>query len=320
MFLCTQAELAGSAISTLFSEFTVLKGSGKAVLLGRRQATTFPAEVAWARLNPPAHNGFLVTVRDATERQLAEEQLRDRDVALSRAMRFAMAGELASALTHELNQPITALVSYLNASEILAAQSANVDERLQTTLSKAAREAMRGSNVLQRLRNFYQTGELRRDFISLPALLGAVTTVFHDRLRRTGTSIELTCDPTLPEIRGDHTQIEIVLHNLIANSIDAVEAEPTVNQRVEIHATRDDRHVLIHVEDSGPGIAETQEEHLFEPFTTTKPDGMGLGLAISRTLARARGGDLSYSRSRRLGGACFTMRLPLLDPADPRFI
>jgi two-component system sensor kinase FixL len=290
------------------------------MLLGQRRGQTFPADVAWARLNPPANDGFLVTVRDATERQIAEAQLRERDVALSRAMRFAMAGELASALTHELNQPITALVSYLNASEILAAQSANVDERLQTTLGKAAREAMRGSNVLQRLRNFYQTGELRRDLISLPALLSAVITTFHDRLRRSGTTMELICDPALPEIRGDHMQIEIVLHNLIANAIDSLDACAGATKRIEVTAVRDEQHVLIQVEDSGLGLSETQQESLFEPFITTKADGMGLGLAISRTLARARGGDLSYSASRRLGGACFTMRFPLLDPADPRFI
>lgn len=245
----------------------------------------------------PANAGFLVTVRDATDRRRAEEQSRGRDAALARAMRFAVAGELASALAHELNQPITALVSYLRASEILAAQREGDEERLQATLAKAAQEAIRASLVLRRLRDFYQGGAIKREAINIPSVCHAVASAFQDRLRRADASLTLSVDPTIAEIEGDATQVEIVLHNLFANAVDAVAQATGRPRRIALFASCDDRTVTIRVEDSGPGIPTDVTSKLFEPFVTSKPDGMGLGLAISRSLIRARGGDLSCSAS-----------------------
>ena len=290
---------------------------GRATLDGRREdGSRFPAEIAWARLDPPANEGFLVTVRDATDRRRAEEQLRERDAALARAMRFAVAGELASALAHELNQPITALVSYLQASEILAAQFVGEDDRLGTTLNKAAQEAIRASEVLRRLRDFYQGGALKLETVHIPSVCSAVVRAFEDRLRRANASLVVRVDPSIPEVQGDSTQLEIVLHNLLANAIDAVMQVPGPWRRIEIHAGCEESMVTLRVEDSGPGIAPDVSRNLFEPFVTSKPDGMGLGLAISRSLIRARGGELSFAPSRKLGGASFTIRLPIEMPPD----
>jgi two-component system sensor kinase FixL len=295
--------------------------AGRATLDGRRDdGSTFPAEIAWARLDPPANEGFLVTVRDATDRRRAEEQLRERDAALARAMRFAVAGELASALAHELNQPITALVSYLQASEILSTHFVSEDGRLQTTLSKAAQEALRASEVLRRLRNFYQGGALKLETVQVPAACHAVVRAFQDRLRRADASLVMRLDPSIPEVQGDSTQLEIVLHNLLANAIDAVTQVERSSRRIELYAAHADGMVTLRVEDSGPGVAPDVAQKLFEPFVTSKPDGMGLGLAISRSLIRARGGELSCAPSRTLGGASFTVRLPIEIPTDTTLI
>jgi C4-dicarboxylate-specific signal transduction histidine kinase len=111
-------------------------------------------------------------------------------------------------------------------------------------------------------------------------------------------------------------QIEIVLHNLLANAIDALSQTDTASRRVQLHASASTNAVILRVDDSGPGIASGAAESLFEPFMTSKPDGMGLGLAISRSLIRARGGELSFARSATLGGASFTVHWPLEPPTD----
>src|SRR5262249_7061026 len=126
------------------------------------------------------------------ERQRAAEQLRERDAALARAMRFAVAGELASALAHELNQPITALVSYLRASEILARGSTDADERLKQTLDKAVHEGIRASEVLRRLRDFYQGGALKTEQLSMVALGNSVSDAFQDRARRVDAALSVS--------------------------------------------------------------------------------------------------------------------------------
>ena len=255
--------------------------------------------------------GAVVTERAvaAAERQRAEARLRERDTALARAMRFAVAGELASALAHELNQPITALVSYLRASEILATTFGTVDERLADTLKKAVREAIRASEVLRRLRNFYQgnSGKLRP--VNLGALCETASVSFRDRLQRAGARLTTQVDASLPKVSADTTHFEIVLHNLLSNAVDAVAQVPAGKRLIEIEGTRVGNEVVLRVEDSGPGLAEEVAERLFEPFITSKPDGMGLGLAISRSLIRAGGGELSFEPSRH-GGAAFIVRLP----------
>ncbi|MBS0420306.1 MAG: MASE1 domain-containing protein [Proteobacteria bacterium] len=256
--------------------------------------------------------GAVVTERAAaaTDRQRAEARLRERDTALARAMRFAVAGELASALAHELNQPITALVSYLRASEIMATAGRTGDERLAETLKKAVQEAIRASEVLRRLRNFYQGNAGKRRPVNLSSLCEAASVSFRDRLQRAGARLVTRVDVSLPRVSADATQIEIVLHNLLSNAIDAVMHVPADRRLIEVAGNQVGNSILLRVEDSGPGLAEDIADRLFEPFMTSKPDGMGLGLAISRSLLRAGGGELSFDKSRH-GGAAFIVRLPI---------
>jgi C4-dicarboxylate-specific signal transduction histidine kinase len=249
------------------------------------------------------------------ERERAAAQLREQDATLARAMRFAVAGELASALAHELNQPITALVSYLRASEIIAGGSVGVDDRLQTTLGKAVHEGIRASEVLRRLRDFYQSGAVKTETIHVATLCGAVGAAFEERARRADASLTVAVDPTTPTLQADSTQLEIILHNLVANALDAVIQSPQP-RRVRIAGAQVAGSIRVSVEDSGPGIPHDLAGKLFEPFVTSKADGMGLGLAISRSLILARGGELSFEPSQALGGAAFVVMLPIALPED----
>ena len=236
---------------------------GRATLEGRRsEGDTFPAEIAWARLGAPTNGDYLVIVRDVSQRQRAENRLREREIALSRAMRFAVAGELASALAHELNQPITALVSYLQAAGILAAPLTSQEQRLQETLSKATHEGIRASEVLRRLRDFYRGGAVKRESLELSAFCATFTATFHERLRRVGAELLLDIPDYLPRIEADATQLEIVLHNLLTNAIDAVAQQPAGLRHIILSGSGLDGNVVLRVEDSGGD----QRRNRREPF------------------------------------------------------
>jgi two-component system sensor kinase FixL len=264
-------------------------------------------------LGEPAGDGFLITVRDVSERRRAQEELRARDTALSRAMRFAVAGELASALAHELNQPMTAVVSYLRSLATLTAPFIVQDERIATTLGKTTHEAIRAAKVLRRLRDFYRGGTSKRENIELAELCAAIAAAFEERLRRASTVLVVRIDPAVAPLQWDTTQLEIVLYNLVANALDAVAHTDKPWRRIELSAESSAKNLLLRVSDSGPGISPDVAQHLFEPFTTTKSDGMGLGLAISRSLVRARGGDLLHDVHGKSGGATFTVRIPYVE-------
>lgn len=282
----------------------------------RADGTPFPAEVAWAKLESPASRGFLVIVRDVTDRTRSEEQLRERDAALAGAMRFAVAGELASALAHELNQPITALVSYLHACEILADRTPRDDTRLKATLGKSVQEAIRAADVLHRLRDFYRGAAPKREAVHLPTLCRSVVNSFADRLRKVEAVVEESLGADIPAIEADGTHLAIVLHNLLANALDAVSRAEIGQRRIALRITTDANVVSLRIEDSGPGIAADLRDKLFDPFVSDKASGMGLGLAISRSLVEARGGTLSLLDDDGSRGAAFVLSLPVVFPSD----
>lgn len=258
-----------------------------------------------------AVTGMLLGVA-VTERARARSEAQERDRQLARAMRFAVAGEMASALTHELNQPITALVSYLQASQIMSGPVASgTDARLTQTLEKATREAIRAAEVMRRLRDFYQgTGPALPGPSDAAACCASVLELLEPRLRRQGIAVGTAAATALPPLAAGRTQIEMVLHNLVTNAIDAMRNTPRARELLIDLRAGEAGQVAVAVHDSGPGVADDALAQLFEPFNTTKPDGMGLGLAISRNLLRAQGGDLAYRRSEVLGGACFELRCP----------
>ena len=308
---------AGRPLTAILPGIDLTRPDGRVSLEGLgRDGRPFPAEIAWAPLHVPARAAHLVIVRDATERRQSEIELRERERDLARAMRFAVAGELASALAHELNQPITALVSYLQATAILAAPLAGRDERLTATLLKAMQEALRASEVLHRLRDFYRGGAIKREPVNLVALCEATVANFRERLQRADIELTLHTDDSLPSMRVGVTQLEIVLHNILANAIDAVCQRSGSPRRILFAIERTADAVTVRIEDSGPGIDPEVVQKLFEPFVTSKVDGMGLGLAISRSLLRGQRGDLTYEPGHRWGGASFTVHLPYGMPTD----
>ncbi|MBZ0095554.1 MAG: MASE1 domain-containing protein [Sulfuricella sp.] len=246
-----------------------------------------------------------------SSRRLLEDRLREQQVELDRALRFAAAGEMTSALAHELNQPLSALTSYLHSCQLLLTQPEIQHTLLTGTMGKAVDEARRAGQVVHRLRNFYRGGIVQRQQISIPAFLQEGIAPLLNRAERHNISVRISCPQKLPDIRVDRVQMETVLHNLVYNSIDAIAGARSARREIIIDASvfsADE--ICICTSDTGPGITSEMQPQVFEPFTTGKIDGTGLGLAISRSLVEANHGKIWLDKS-FAGGARFCFSVPV---------
>lgn len=254
--------------------------------------------------------GAVVTQRIHMESELGQKQ-----AALTRALQFAAAGEMTSALAHELNQPVTAVANYLRAGQALL-RAPDVDrERLDTTLDKAVQEARRAGDVVRQLRDFFRRGSIELRETTIGQLIADAVNALQDRAAESGVRIQVRMPAPSLRLAVDPVQIAMVLHNLIANAMESIAAAQSARREININVTNNENAIRIAVEDSGPGIDADVAASMFEPFVTSKPEGMGLGLAIGRTLVRAHGGEL-HAGNGVLGGARFTLTLPL-ESEDP---
>jgi C4-dicarboxylate-specific signal transduction histidine kinase len=255
--------------------------------------------------------GMAVTEREAARRAVAV-----RDAALNRALRMATAGELAAAIAHELNQPLSAIGTYARACAHLAGQGAS-GPLLSDTLGKIDREVKRAGEVIRRLRAFYRTGSVRRERVDPAALAAAAVESLAPRLAQSGIEIEVDRGAALRAINVDRIQMQAVLHNLVANAIDALSAAPAPGRRIAIRLAAEPNELRCEVSDNGPGVAEEVAARLFQPFVTTKPDGMGLGLAMSRSIVEAHGGTLERAIDPAARGTTFRLTLPFAETHEP---
>jgi signal transduction histidine kinase len=243
------------------------------------------------------------------ERRAAEHKLRDKQFELDRSLRAAAASELASALAHELNQPLSSVASYTRACQLLVERGDPAHE-LPAIMDKVVAEANRAGTVVHRLREFVRSGRIRQQELRPATLLANAADAAAARATRHGVALAVNVAPDVPDVLGDRVQLETVMHNLIANAIDALKDTPG-ERRIELTAERhDENQVRLSVTDTGPGLIAAVRETLFEPFATHKDEGLGLGLAISRTIVEAHGGVLWLGDTS--GGASFCLTLPIV--------
>jgi signal transduction histidine kinase len=243
-----------------------------------------------------------------SERRAIERALREKQSTLDRSLRLAAASELASTLAHELNQPLSAISAYLRACQMMLAQSGDPKGELAATMDKVIAEANRAGTVVRRLRDFFRTGSTHIEPIAPGVLIAEACATLRERAAEHHVALEQSIgDPR--DVLVDRVQVESVLHNLVANAIDALKRAPG-ERRVRVAATKDgEGFVQIAVADNGSGVATDIEAALFDPFVTTKATGMGLGLAISRSIVEAHGGRLWHERASP--GSVFAFTLPL---------
>lgn len=255
-------------------------------------------------------SGFLIGIAVDVARRASDE--------LRQSLRLAAAGEMAAALAHELNQPLTALSAYGSACQRLAQRDGGappLDPLLQKTIAAMVAESQRASNVLKRLREFFRTGSVRLEPLSLPALVQAGVDSLAAQAREAGIAVRVGALPAA-SLLGDGVQLEIVLRNLLANAIQALAELPAGEERrVAVDAGLDQGKVWIRIADNGPGIDASIRARLFEPFVSLKSSGLGLGLAISRAIVEAHGGSLAAAPGPH---AVLTIVLPALPPGEEK--
>lgn len=230
--------------------------------------------------------GFFIGCVVDEQRRTSEE--------LRQSLRLAAAGEMAGALAHELNQPLTALAAYASACETLLHRG-EAGERLLLAIRGMLTESARTGDVVRRLRDFFRTGATRLEVLPLADIIEHALLSFRDKLAQRGITLHAGSVPGV-EVQADRLQIEVVLRNLLSNAIEAVDSLPADGtHRREIVLTAELRaggRVLVCVEDSGPGLSEQDAARLFEAYQSSKSSGMGLGLLISRAIIETHGGQL----------------------------
>jgi two-component system sensor kinase FixL len=286
-------------------------GIGRVVVGRRKDGSTFPMELAIGEVKSPGRPYFTGFCRDLTERQTTEARLQELQSELMHMSRFTAMGEMASALAHELNQPLSAIANYLRGARRLIEQAPQSPNPMVTdALDRAADQSLRAGQIIRRLRDFVTAGDTERREESLSKLIEESSALALVGAKELGIRVAIHHDPHADPVFVDRVQIQQVLLNLMRN---AVEAMAGVERRELTIETRrsDSRSVIVSVIDTGPGVSAEVADRLFQPFVTTKKQGMGIGLSISRTIVEAHGGRL-WAESGANGGCQFRLTLPVV--------
>ena len=282
-------------------------GVGRVVVGERKDGSTFPMELAVGEMISGEQRFFTGFVRDLSERQQTEQRLQELQSELVHISRLTAMGEMASALAHELNQPLSAMANYLKGSRRLLDTEPTPRERLRDAIQKAGDQALRAGDIIRRMRDFVARGEAERRVESLPKLIEEASALALVGAKEHGVRVLFRFSPEVDLVLADKVQIQQVVLNLIRNAIEAMEAAARKVLEIRIDPAPDD-HALITVADTGTGVSPDIADQLFQPFVTTKRTGMGVGLSISRTIIEAHGGRI-WAEPNPGGGTrfCFTL-------------
>jgi C4-dicarboxylate-specific signal transduction histidine kinase len=233
---------------------------------------------------------------------------------LLNVLRLAVFGEMTAGVAHELNQPLTAIMNYSHACERLLAAAVSDPLQLREALQQIAAQAQRAADIVQRLRNLAATQpSAERQPTSLNAVVEELRELIETNARLHGVRVTLDLAPNLPEVLVDAGRIQYAVLNLVQNSLEALALRPTADATIGIKTSTAEDAVELAVSDNGPGVAPDVEQRAFDPFFSTKPNGLGLGLAVNRSIARAHRGSVGY-RPNQPTGACFYIAVPVWTP------
>ncbi|HXQ13067.1 MAG TPA: PAS domain S-box protein [Caulobacteraceae bacterium] len=284
-------------------------GIGRVVVGQRRDGSTFPMELSVGEMKVANRRFFTGFVRDLTDRQQTEARLQELQSELEHVSRLTAMGEMASALAHELNQPLSAIANYLRGSRRLLEKGDPASlPRLAEALDKAADQALRAGDVIHRLRDFIGRGETERRIESLSKLIEEASALALVGVKELGVRVTMRFESGVDLVLADRVQIQQVVINLLRNAVDAMRGRSPAELGVRVTA-HDPGFALVSVSDTGSGISEEARERLFEPFMTTKKEGMGVGLSICRTIVEAHGGSI-WAENNPAAGATFAFTLP----------
>ena len=289
-------------------------GIGRVVVGQRRNGSTFPMELSVGEVKGPPRlfTGF---VRDLTERQQTRARLQELQDELLHVARLRSMGQMAAALAHELNQPLTATANYVAAAQrLLDAGEPNL-EQIRKALSLAAAQTMRSGEIIRRLRSFASRGEPARRPEPLGVLVEEACALALVGIGRHEVNVHFALAADLPPVMADRVQVQQVLLNLIRNAVEAM--RQSERRELTLSTTKWDVMAAVSVADTGSGIPPSIEAQLFQPFVTTKTEGMGIGLSVCRSIVEAHGGRL-WAEPNPDGGSIFRFTLPVAEGVEAK--
>jgi two-component system sensor kinase FixL len=287
-------------------------GVDRVVVGQRKDGSTFPMKLAVGEMRTGGRRFFTGFVRDLTELEESAARLQEVQTELARLARLNEMGEMASTLAHELNQPLSAIANYVHGCAHMLRNSTDENaERLRDAMKEAGQQSLRAGQIIKHLREFVTKGETEQIPHNIRQLVEEAGALALVGSREKGVRTVFEFASGADTVMVDGIQIQQVLTNLMRNSVEAMKDTFRKELRVEIISSVGDE-VTVIVEDSGQGIPVEIAPVLFQPFTTTKAGGMGIGLSISKRIVEAHGGQMTVSKS-PLGGARFSFTLPAYD-------
>jgi len=287
-------------------------GIGRIVTGRRKDATTFPMHLSVGETRSGGEPYFTGFVHDLTEQQQTQARLQELQSELVHISRLSAMGEMASALAHELNQPLAAISNYMKGSRRLLSASEDPNRaKIESAMDRASEQALRAGQIIRRLRDFVARGESEKRVESIAKLVEESGALGLTGAREQGVILQFELDHEHDLVLVDRVQIQQVLVNLFRNALEAMAASP---QRKLVASARvaDDDMIEVSVADTGSGFADGVESSLFQTFFTTKETGMGVGLSISRSIVEAHGGKM-WAENNPAGGATFRFTLPAVE-------
>jgi C4-dicarboxylate-specific signal transduction histidine kinase len=272
------------------------------------------SETRWFRVSaaplPIVGYGAMVAYTETTEQKQMEERERQHEMELARVSRLNTLGEMAAALAHELGQPLASALNYLHGCQ-LRQRTGNFDSTLfNSAISQAIHHTERAGDIVRNVKQFVRRHEAASTPTQVNALIEQTLSVLEFDILESRATVRLDLDEDLPTTYLSPLEIQQVLINLIKNAFEAMADLPTGRRRVEVRTQASGSMVRISVADRGPGIANKDAADIFNPFFTTKPHGMGLGLAVCRSIVESHGGRMAATHNEH-GGATFSFTLPI---------
>ena len=273
-----------------------------------------PIEVVVGEARTEEGRQFIGIIRDLRPRRDSEERVRILQSQLFQMARVSAINEMGSALAHELNQPLTAIMLYLQIVHRKAKDKTSLGEAEIDVIEKAVKESERAGKTIKTLRNFIEKRETIKKWSSLARLINETIELVHIGHKSRNVEILMQVPEDLPDIMVDRVQIQQILVNLLKNAFEVVETED--EKWIKITGRHEDNCLVVDIQDSGPGIPPEFVGELFNVFSTSKTKGVGLGLAISKGIAQNHGGNLKVDPGGEGKGAVFTLNLPISEKTE----